>query len=230
MRPCAAAPRLWTKPAGNGWNERRGTRRSPARSGNASRQTRRSASSASGATSTWRLNYEDVAEFSYQPGKCGQPYRVVALRKNISKMKGEHVLFDEIRYFFYITTRTDLSAAEVVRCANERCDQENIIEQLKNGVNALRVPLYDLVSNWAYMVIAALAWNIKSWFALMMHRKSDRSEYIRMEFRRFIHSIILIPCRVMRRARTITLRLIGYQPTLDRFFSAWRTIERTGFG
>ena len=70
------------------------------------------------------------------------------------------------------------------------------------------------------MVIAALAWNIKSWFALMMHRKSDRSEYIRMEFRRFIHSIILIPCRVMRRARTITLRLIGYQ--LDRF-SAWRT-------
>ena len=93
----------------------------------------------------------------------------------------------------------------MVRCANERCDQENIIEQLKNGVNALRVPLYDLVSNWAYMVIAALAWNIKSWFALMMHRKSDRSEYIRMEFRRFIHSIILIPCRVMRRARTITL-------------------------
>ena len=83
------------------------------------------------------LNYEDVAEFSYQPGKCGQPYRVVALRKNISKMKGEHVLFDEIRCS---------SAAEVVRC-NDRCDQENIIEQLKNGVNALRVPLYDLVSN-----------------------------------------------------------------------------------
>ena len=176
------------------------------------------------------LNYEDVAEFSYQPGKCDRPYRVVALRKNISKMKGEQALFDEIRYFFYITTRTDLSAAEVVRCANERCDQENVIEQLKNGVNALRVPLYDLVSNWAYMVIATLAWNIKSWFAMMMHLKKDRGEYIRMEFRRFIHSVILIPCRVMRRARSITLRLIGYQPTLDRFFSAWRTIERTGFG
>ncbi|MCH7533206.1 MAG: transposase, partial [Gemmatimonadetes bacterium] len=176
------------------------------------------------------LNYEDVAEFDYQPGKCGQPYRVVALRKNISKMKGEHVLIDEIRYFFYITTRTDLSAAEVVRCANERCDQENVIEQLKNGVNALRVPLYDLVSNWAYMVIAALAWNIKSWFAMMMHLKRDRKEYLGMEFRRFIHSVILIPCRVTRRARSITIRLLGYQPTLDRFFSAWRTIERTGFG
>ena len=78
-----------------------------------------------------------------------RPYRVVVVRKNISRMKGEHVLLDEIRYFFYITTRRNLNAAAVVRCANERCDQENVIEQLKNGVNALRVPLYDLVSNWA---------------------------------------------------------------------------------
>jgi hypothetical protein len=176
------------------------------------------------------LNYEDVAEFEYKPGKCGRFYRVVALRKNISKMKGENTLLDEIRYFFYITTRTDLSADEVVRCANERCDQENVIEQLKNGVNALRVPLYDLVSNWAYMVIAALAWNIKSWFAMMMHLKRERATYVSMEFRRFIHSMILMPCHVMARARGITLRLIGYQPTQDRFFSTWLTIQRTSFG
>jgi hypothetical protein len=175
------------------------------------------------------LNHEDVAEFSYQPGKCKRPYRVVVVRKNISKLKGEQVLLDEIRYFFYVTTRTKLSAAAVVRCANERCDQENIVEQLKNGVNALRVPLYDLVSNWAYMVMATLAWNIKSWFAMMLHLKSDRDTCIRMEFRRFLNDMILIPCRVIRRARGVTLRLIGYQPTLDRLFSTWLTIERTGF-
>ena len=176
------------------------------------------------------LNYEDVAEFEYQPGNCSRSYRVVALRKNISKMKGEQVLFDEIRYFFYITTRTDLTTQEVVRCANERCDQENVIEQLKNGVHAMRLPVYDLLSNWAYMVIASLAWNIKSWFAMMMHLKHDRDVYIRMEFRRFINSIVLIPCRVVRRARSIVVRIIGYQPTLDRLFSAWNTIERTAFG
>jgi len=175
------------------------------------------------------LNYEDVAEFEYQPSKCSRSYRVVVVRKNISKSRGENVLLDEIRYLFYITTRTDLSAPEVVRCANERCDQENVIEQLKNGVNALRVPLYDLLSNWAYMVIAALAWNIKSWFAMMMHRKCDRATYIAMEFPRFIHSMILIPCHVMRRARGISLRLLGYRPTLDRFFSTALTIERPGF-
>jgi hypothetical protein len=177
-----------------------------------------------------RLDHEDVAEFGYQPGKCARPYRVVALRKNISKARGEQVLIEDIRYFFYITTRTDLTVAQVVACANERCDQENIIGQLKSGVNALRVPLYDLVSNWAYMLIATLAWNLKSWFAMMMHRKADRRDYIRMEFRRFLHGIILIPAMVSRRARTITVRLIGYQPSLDRLFSAWNTIERTRFG
>ena len=175
------------------------------------------------------LNFEDVAEFDYQPGKCERPYRVVALRKNISKTKGQQTLFDDIRYFFYITTRDDLTPAEVVFAANKRCDQENVIEQLKNGVNALRVPLYDLISNWAYMVIAALAWNIKSWFALMMHQKNHRRQYIRMDFRTFLTHIILFPCRVVRHARSTTVRIIGYQPSLKRLLSAWATIERTGF-
>ena len=177
-----------------------------------------------------QLNHEDVAEFNYRPGKCTRSYRVIALRKNISRARGEQVLLDEIRYFFYITTRTDLTAEQVVELANERCDQENVIEQLKNGVNALRVPLYDLVSNWAYMVIAALAWNLKSWFAMMMHRKSDRHAHIRMEFRRFINGIILIPAMILRRARAITIRLIGYTPAIDRLFSVWTTTERTRFG
>ena len=177
-----------------------------------------------------QLNYEDVAEFDYRPGKCERAYRVIALRKNISRARGEHALIEEIRYFFYITTRTDLTAEQVVQLANERCDQENVIEQLKNGVNALRVPLYDLVSNGAYMVIAALAWNLKSWFAMMMHRKSDRRAYIKMEFRRFINGIILIPAMITRRARAITIRLIGYTPAIDRLFSVWATTERTRFG
>jgi hypothetical protein len=80
------------------------------------------------------------------------------------------------------------------------------------------------------MVIAALAWNLKSWFAMMLHRKADRREHIRMELRRFLTNMILIPARVIRRARSITIRLIGYQPSLDRMFNAWRTIERTRFG
>jgi hypothetical protein len=57
----------------------------------------------------------------------------------------------------YLANRWDLSVEEIVSLANGRCDQENVIEQLKNGVNAMRMPVDDLVSNWAYMVMAALA-------------------------------------------------------------------------
>lgn len=94
----------------------------------------------------------------------------------------------------------------------------------------MRLPVYDLVSNWAYMVMATLAWNIKSWVAMMMHRICDREFYIRMEFRRFINNLILLPCQVIHRARGITVRIIGYRPSLDRLFSVFHAIERTSFG
>ena len=60
-----------------------------------------------------------------------------------------------------------MSMQEIVFFANDRCNQENVIGQLKSGVNALRMPSDGLVSNWAYMVIAALAWNLKAWYGLV---------------------------------------------------------------
>ena len=176
-----------------------------------------------------RLNHEHIAEFEYRPSSCRKTYRLVVVRKNISKMKGDLTLFDELRYFFYITTRTDLSAAAVARKANQRCDQENLIAQLKGGVDALRVPHYDLVSNWAYMVIATLAWNLKSWLAMMAHLIKDRRRYVAMEFRRFIRELIIVACHVIRRSRRTTLRIIGWQPPVDRLFSIWGAIRRAGF-
>ena len=97
------------------------------------------------------LNCEHVAELKYRPAKCSKKYRMVVVRKNISRTKGENALIDEIRYYYYITTRTDVSAEEVVRLANLRCDQENLIAQLKSGVDAMRAPTHELVSNWAYI-------------------------------------------------------------------------------
>jgi hypothetical protein len=185
-----------------------------------------------------RLDHEEVAEFTYRPGKCRRGYRVVVLRKNISRMKGEHALIDEVRYFFYVTTYPAEShpAERIVELANDRCDQENIVGQLKSGLGALRAPVDDLHSNWAYMLIAALAWNIKSWHAMMMHRNSDRHGFIRMEFKRFLDTVIRIPAMVALRARTIVVRLVAYTVNIDRFFSAWVSTERirfrpaTGFG
>ena len=178
-----------------------------------------------------RLNHEEVAEFTYQPGKCQRAYRVVVVRKNISRMKGEQALIDEIRYFFYFTTypADTHTPTQVVELANQRCDQENIVGQLKSGINALHAPVDDLHSNWAYMLIAALAWNIKSWHAMMMHRTDDRHRFIRIEFKRFLDTVIRIPATVAARARSIVVRLAAHTVNIDRFFTAWASTERTRF-
>jgi hypothetical protein len=157
-----------------------------------------------------KLEREDVAEAEYRPGKCGQWYRLVILRKTISERKGQRLLFDYVKYFFYITNDRRMTAREVIRQANERCDQENVIEQLKNGVNALRVPMYDLVSNGAYMAIASLAWALKAWFGMTLPRQKDRREVLRMEFKRFLNHLMRIPCQVVRGARQIRVRLLAY--------------------
>ena len=80
------------------------------------------------------------------------------------------------------------------------------------------------------MLIAALAWNIKSWHAIMMHRNHDRHAFIRMEFKRFLDSVVRIPAMATVRARGIVVRLVAYSVNIDRFFSAWTTTERIRFG
>jgi hypothetical protein len=172
-----------------------------------------------------RLVGEDIAQIDCQPVKCGKTYRLVIVRKNISVQQGERALLDEIRYFFYLTNRKD-KAAKIVGLANGRCDQENVIEQLKNGVNAMRMPVNDLVSNWAYMVMAALAWNLKSWYGLLVPDRQRGLELVRMEFRRFLHAVLLIPCQVVRTARRVIYRVLGYNSWLKDFFATWERLQR----
>jgi hypothetical protein len=169
---------------------------------------------------------ESIAEFDYQPNKCARSYRLVVVRKNISVQKGEAALFEEVKYFFYITNRADLSAAEIVGLANGRCDQENVIEQLKNGVNAMRMPVDDLMSNWAYMVMTSLAWNLKAWYGLLMPNRERGLELMAMEFRRFLHSIILLPAQIVRTGRRIIYRILSYNRWMKDFFAAWEWLRR----
>jgi len=174
-----------------------------------------------------KLVGEDLAEIEYQPGHCAYPYRVVILRKNLSVQRGEKVLFDEVRYFFYITNRTD-RAAKIVGLANGRCDQENVIEQMKNGVNAMRMPVNDLLSNWAYMVMTALAWNLKAWYGLLVPNRERGLELVKMEFRRFLHAVVLLPCQIVRTARRVVYRILGYNDWLTDFFATWERVREMG--
>jgi hypothetical protein len=172
------------------------------------------------------LRGESIAEFDYQPNKCGRSYRLVVVRKNISVRQGDAVLFDEVRYFFYITNHTDYRAPEIVALANGRCDQENVIEQLKNGVNAMRMPVDNLLSNWAYMVMTSLAWNLKAWYGLLLPNRGRGMELVKMEFRRFVHAIILLPAQIVRSGRRIIYRIMSYNGWLKDFFAVWERLRR----
>jgi len=172
-----------------------------------------------------RLQREHVAEFDYRPGKCHRSYRVVALRKTLSVEEGQIRLFDDIRYFFYITNISHLSATEVVGFCNERCDQENLIEQLKNGLNALRMPVDSLVSNWSYMVMASLAWTLKAWFALLVRRREHRDKLLAMEFRGFLNAFIRIPVQIVTAGRRIVYRILGYNQWVHTFLQTFERIR-----
>jgi hypothetical protein len=177
----------------------------------------------------FRLDAEAVAAFSYQPTACAKPYRMVVVRKNISVAQGDHRLFDEIRYFFYLTNDEETAAADLVFLANDRCNQENLIDQLKHGVGAIRMPVDTLLSNWAYMVMAALAWTLKAWFALRLpttgrwaaRYAAEKAAVLRMEFKAFLHAFVRIPVQVVRTSRRLVFRLLAWNP--------WQAIFLRGF-
>ena len=107
---------------------------------------------------------------------------------------------------------------QVVIISNKRCDHENDIEQLRNGVKALKMPTGDLISNWAYMVIASIAWTLKAWMGLLMPQRAKGYQIIRMEFRKFLAELINIPAQVLRKGRQIWYRFIGYLKEATAFF------------
>lgn len=174
----------------------------------------------------FHLVKEDIAEFDYQPTACKTSYRMIALRKTITVERGQKLLYPMTRFFFYITNRRDLTAAEVVAHANKRCNQENLNAQLKGGVRALRAPVDTLVSNWAYMVMTSLAWSMKAWFALLLptsgrwndRYREEQGQLLRMEFRTFLNAMVRIPAQIVRSGRKIIFRLMAYNRWLPALF------------
>jgi len=179
------------------------------------------------------LDSEDVAEFEYTPTACKKPYRMVVCRKNLTIERGIKEIVDDIRYFFYITDDRALSPDEVVFGANDRCNQENLIAQLKSGVRSMKMPVDNLVSNWAHMVMTSLAWSLKAWLALLLpaqgrwrekHGKEKRT-VLRMEFKKFIDTFVRIPAQIIKTGRRIVYRLLAWNPYQHIFLRAVEGFE-----
>ncbi len=181
-----------------------------------------------------RLVGESVAEFRYRPTKCSKEYRMVVVKKDIEVTRGQKKMFDDTVCFFYITNREELTAEQVVFQANRRCNQENLIEQHKHGVRSLTAPLDTLESNWAYMVITALAWSLKAWAALLIpvhprwseQHESEKRKILRMDFSTFRNALINIPAQVVRTSRRLIYRLLNWNPWLGVFFRLADSLAR----
>ena len=173
-----------------------------------------------------RLDAESVAEFSYRPTKCAKDYRVVVVWKDLAMHKGQQKLFDFDCCHFYITNDWKSTAEEIVFSANDRCNQENLIQQLKRGVTALTAPLDTLESNWAYMVIASLAWSLKAWSSLLLpgHNRwqtthdSEKQRLLRMDFTTYRNAFLNVPAQIVRTGRKIVYRLLAWNPWQEVFF------------
>ena len=172
---------------------------------------------------------EHIAEITYKPGKCQKSYRMIILRKTIKVTKGELKLFDDIRYFFYITNDMKKSAKTLVQFYRNRADHENDIEQLKNGARALQAPSDTLISNWAYMVIASLAWDMKAWYGMLLPYRHIGLQIMHMEFRRFINTFIRIPCLIIKTGRRICYKAVGYNAQTKHMFNLSAKLKTFSF-
>jgi hypothetical protein len=153
-----------------------------------------------------RLQGEAVAEFRYRPVACRKAYRIVVVRKDLQITGGQRKLFEnEPRCFFYITNEWEKTREQVVEQANGRCHQENLIEQIKNGVPALTAPVDSLASNGAYMVMATLAWSLKAWAALLLpedgrwkeRHTQEKQKLLRMDFATFRRVWMNMPAQII---------------------------------
>jgi hypothetical protein len=180
-----------------------------------------------------RLVEEHVAEFAYRPIKCHKDYRVVVVWKDLEVYQGQSKLFDDDRCFFYITNDWDSPPEQIVFEANHRCNQENLIEQQKNGTHAFTAPLDSLDSNWAYMVIASLAWSLKVWSALLLpvtgrwqeKHTGEKQRLLRMDFATYRNVIINIPAQIVRTGRKIVYRFLAWNPWQGVFFRLFNHIK-----
>ena len=125
-----------------------------------------------------------------------------------------------------------MTADEVIDQARQRCNQENLIGQLKSGVRALHAPVNTLNANWAYMTMAALAWSLKAWCALRLpvtprwaeYHNEQRRRLLTMDFRTFLTAFINIPCQITTTGRRIRWRILTYNPWLPALFRLLDTL------
>ena len=108
---------------------------------------------------------------------------------------------------------------------------------------ALDRPLEVAPGDWDkrefYMLMTALAWNLKAWLALWLPaepgrwcelHQTQKQSLLTCEFRTFVNRFIRLPCQVLKTGRQRVLRLVawnGWQHVFFRLADALAPPRRT---
>jgi hypothetical protein len=161
-------------------------------------------------------------------GLAGRTFRLIAKRQRVEVTAGQERLFDEYRYRFIITNipKGDMDASEVVRFAYGRCDQENTIEQLKNGIAALRMPTGELRANDAFLKAGQLAWCLRSWLSLLALPR----ETLRWQWSWFRHAFVYVAAKITQTGRRAVVYLTRSHRFIEHMLIASKRLHCFEFG
>jgi hypothetical protein len=149
-----------------------------------------------------QLKKQWIAEVPYRPERSDRTYRLIARYQEIEEHEQGH-LFRLTRFRYVLSNLPpSMSAEGVMDLTYQRCDQENLIEQLQNGVAGMRMPTGGMLSNAAFGTCARLAHNLKPWLAQL----ALPLEAMRWEWKRFRRAFVYCAARVVHTARQVHVR------------------------
>ena len=153
---------------------------------------------------------------------------MIVLKKYLRITKGDQIIQEKI-VFFYITNDQTTQKDLLIFFINARCNQENKIEQLQNGVPAFHAPTNTLHANWIYMVIASLAWSLKIWYGLLIEDPKLQQQIVQMEFKQFLNTFIQVPCQILHGARRLTYRIANFTFDTLTFYDIFQHLQKLRF-
>jgi hypothetical protein len=170
-----------------------------------------------------QLKKQWIAEIPYRPERSDRTYRLIARYQEIEEHEQGHLFM--LTRFRYVLSNLPLSvpAEEVMDLTYQRCDQENLIEQLQNGVAALRMPTGGMLSNTAFGTCARLAHNLKPWLAQL----ALPLETMRWEWKRFRQAFVYCAARVVHTARQVHVRFADSHRFADTILAAHARLTPT---
>lgn len=163
-----------------------------------------------------------IAEVPWTPPGANETYRLVIRRQLIEHRKGQMFLCADYRYRYVVTDLPrSYSTQDVVDETYQRCDQENLIEQMGSGIAMWRMPVAEFDGNCAWLEIARLAWNIGKWIAQL----ALPEEAVRWEWKRYRNAFVHAPAAAIKGGRRINVRLAGSHRFCDSLIDAHQRLQ-----